>query len=336
MKTTFHFTVDVESRSRGGPRQDILGELPGYPEAYGIERIMDLLEGHQVRATFFVNVYEVAKHGDEVMSRAARSIHSRGHDLELHTHPRPMYPYYGMSRAPFEDQVAILERGIALIKDWTGKRVVAHRAGVFLANGDTLRAVEAAGLAVDCSLAPGSHDFVPLVDELGASNLARRVGNVWEVPVTFYEQLRLGSWSSRRILDIEASSLFEIKRVTRAAIRQQLPTVCLLMHSFSFSRHGRPDERIMRKFSALLGWLPEQDDIQIGTIEQTCRRLDVAQIPESVAGQAPYTGIWLTWARALQSWNDGWKNFVVSSVGIVCLATVPLVLVYLGHAFLKN
>lgn len=335
MKTNFLFTVDVESRSRGQPTQDILGELPGHSGNHGVERMMDLLESHQVRGTFFLNVYEVAKHGDEVVRRVARAIHGRGHDLELHTHPRPMYPPYGMSQASFDEQVEILERGVALIEQWTGKRVVAHRAGAFLANGDTLRAVAAVGLAADCSLAPGSHDSVPLIKELGASNLVQRIGGVWEIPVTFYEQVRIGPWRSRRILDIEASSLDEIKRVTRVAIRQGLPTVCILMHSFSFTRHGRPDERIIRRFSALLEWLQAQDDLRIGTIEQAYKLLEGTPISGSVSTAVPCTGIWLTWARALQSWRDGWKNFAVAAAGVACLAFLIFVLGYLCYALVE-
>jgi peptidoglycan/xylan/chitin deacetylase (PgdA/CDA1 family) len=336
MATTFLFTVDVESRSRGNPAQDIFGELPDQPGKHGIGRLMDLLESHQVRGTFFLNVYEAAKHGEEVIASVARAIHSRGHDLELHTHPRPMYRPYGMSQAPFDEQVEILGRGIALLEAWTGKRVVAHRAGAFLANGDTLRALSATGLVADCSLAAGSRDAAPLVGELGASNVVQRAGGVWEIPVTYYEQLRIGPWRSRRILDIEASSLAEIKRVTRVAIRQGLPTVCILMHSFSFTREGRPDERIIRRFSALLEWLRQQADVRIGTVEETCQRLAADGVKGPPGEPVPYTGLWLTWTRALQSWNDGWKNFAVAAVGIVCLAFLIVAGGCLGYALIPR
>jgi len=312
-----------------------MGELPGCRGKFGIELMMDLLERQQARGTFFLNVYEVAKHGDEVMTRAARLIHSRGHDLELHTHPLPMFQFYGMSKAPFDEQVAILERGMSLIEGWTGKRVIGHRAGAFSANVDTVRAAEAAGMVADCSLSPGSRVSVPLVSEIGASNLARRVGKIWEIPVTYYDQLRVGRWCSRRILDIEGCSLPEIKHVVRQAIQQGLPTVSILMHSFSLSRHGRPNRRVVRRFSALLAWLREQEDIEVGTVEQTCRHLDVDAMPQSIA-HVPHTGIWLTWSRALVSWNDGWKNFLLCVTGSACLAAMITVLVYLGYEFLKN
>lgn len=329
MKTTFIFTVDVESKTRGEPSQDILGAIPGYKGKYGVEKIMDLLEEYQARATFFLNVYEMAKHGDEVLSRAARMIHSRGHDLELHTHPKPMFSHYGMSLATLDEQKTILKKGLSLLEEWTGKRVVAHRAGAFSANTDTLRAAASVGLLADCSLSPGSHVPVPLVAELGASQAVLRVDDVWEIPVTFYDQLRVGPWRSRRILDIEACSLPEIKLVTRWAIRNELPTVCILMHSFSLSRYGKPNRRVIRRLSALLAWLREQDDIEIGTIEQICQKLDVGTLQS--CRQSPSTGFWLTWGRAVASCNDGWKNLTVAIAGVLGLAGVALVLVCLGY-----
>lgn len=330
MKTAFLFTVDVESRSHHDPGQDILGVLPGYEENVGIGRLMDLLEAGGATATFFLNVYEAAKHGEESLARAARLIHSRGHDLELHTHPRPMYPFYGMSQAPREAQTAILMKGVSLLEGWTGKKVVAHRAGAFSANTDTLRAVEAAGLLADCSLSPGSRVSVPLVHELGASNVVRRVGGVWEIPVTCFDQVRAGPWRSRRILDIEGCSLPEIKRVVRWAVRERLPTVCILMHSFSLSRYGKPNRRAIQRLRALLAWLCVQDGLEVCTVEQVCRRLNVESLPEPTA-RIPVTGFWLTWARAIRAWDEGWKNLLVAVAGAVCLGMLMLVIVYLAY-----
>jgi len=332
MKTTFVFTIDVESRTQADPYSDIFGILPGYEQRYGIGKIMDILEANHARGTFFLNVYEMAKHGEEVVAGAARLIHSRGHDLELHTHPLSMYRFYGMSKASLEDQTAILDRGISLIEKWTDKRAIAHRAGAFSANVDTLRACEQVGLLADCSLSPGSKVSVPLVSDLGASNLMRRAGKIWEIPVTYYHQLRFGPWSSKRILDIEGSSLSEIKNITRWAIRNGLPTVCILMHSFSLSRRGKPNRRVIRRLSALLIWLRQQDGIEIGTVEQVCQRLapdlkSLAMLP------APRTGFWLTWCRTLASWNDGWKNRMAVTTSIVSLIVLVLVIIYLGHAF---
>lgn len=329
MTTTFIITVDVESRTHGDSDQDISGVIPGYQGNFGIERIMDLLEEYRARGTFFLNVYEIAKRGERVVRSAARLIHDRGHDLELHTHPRPMFGVYGMSQAPLGEQQAILEKGVALLEDWTGKKVVAHRAGAFAANIDTVRAVGAMGLKADCSLSAGSHVPVPLVAELGASNAVQCVDGVWEIPATCFDQVRLGRWYSRRILDIEGCSLAEIKCVTRWAIRRGLPTVCILMHSFSLSRHGKPNRRVIRRLSMLLAWLSKQEGIEVGTVEQACRHLDAGSLPSS-AVTIPATGVWLTWRRAVGAWNDGWKNLLVAVSGAGVLAALALALVLLG------
>lgn len=329
MKTIFLFTIDVESRTYGNPHSNIFGILPGYEENYGIEKIMDILEAYQIRGTFFLNTYEAAKYGGEIIGKAARMIHVRGHDLELHTHPRPAYSYYGMSDAPREDQIAILNAGKAFLKHWTGKDVMAHRAGAFRANMDTLRAVEATGLLADCSLSPGSRVHMPLVNDLGVTNLVRRIGKVWEIPVTYYHQLRVGRWHSKRILDIEGSTLPEIKRVTRWALQEGLPTICILMHSFSLCRRGKPNRRVIRRFASLLAWLQKQYGIEIGTIEQVCERLTHENV-SSIAIKETNTGLLLTLFRSLLMWNDGWRNRLIALMGLIGITILMLTLLHYG------
>lgn len=334
MKTSFIFTVDVETRTHGDPTRDVLGALPGCVENVGIGRMMDLLESHHAKATFFLNVYEVAGFGDDVMADAAKLVHSRGHDVELHTHPRPMYRYYGIGQAPFEEQISILRKGMSLIESWTGKTVVAHRAGAFAANRDTLRAAAAVGLLADSSLSPGSRVPVRLVTELGPSNVARSADGVWEIPATYFEQVRLGPWASRRILDIEGCSLAEIKRVVRWAIRHRLPTVSILSHSFSFSRHGRPNRRVIRRFTRLLEWLRNQDGIEIDTIERICMRLPMDTDSSPNPGAAT-TGVWLMWGRAVGSWNEGWKNILVSAAGFCVFGALALAIIVISRVALQ-
>lgn len=191
--------------------------------------------------------------------------------------------------------------------------------------------MEATGLRADSSLAPGSRILRRLPIELGASNMARRVGQVWEIPVTYYDQVRIGRWQSKRHLSIDGSSLAEIKHVVRSAVRQRLPTVCILIHSFSFTRQGRPDVRFIRRLSALLEWLQKQDEVEVDTVQGILQRLDSDVLPEQTV-QVPHTGIWLTWCRALGSWRDGWKNLVVATAGVGVLAIGTAIIAYAGYS----
>lgn len=80
-------TVDVEAWSRRAPDcyvdTLIYGRLGG--EEWGIGRMMDIADRHNVKMTFFLDFAEVEFYGDEIL-KAGRYIASRGHDLQIHCH----------------------------------------------------------------------------------------------------------------------------------------------------------------------------------------------------------------------------------------------------------
>lgn len=145
------FTVDVEATMGGGPDAAIWGILPGEPERHGIERMMDIFDKHGLKATFFVDVYEAPLYGDDAMARVCQKVHDRGHNVGLHTHPGPMFHVPYMQGADLPTQVAILKRGLEMIRQWTGSDAVSHRAGGYMANLDTLIACKEAGIPLDFS-----------------------------------------------------------------------------------------------------------------------------------------------------------------------------------------
>ena len=201
-------TVDVETRANGGlPDQDIWGRLPGSPEAHGITRMMDMLETFGVRGTFYLNPYETARFGATDMAEAARTIHRRGHDLELHSHPLPMFDIRYVCQADQPGQREILARGMELIAEWSDKRVIAHRAGAYAADRATLRAAGELGLRVDSSFSPASVRGVPA--DAPASNAPFELDGILEIPISFYVQAKLGRrrWlrGRRRIRSIPLS-----------------------------------------------------------------------------------------------------------------------------------
>jgi peptidoglycan/xylan/chitin deacetylase (PgdA/CDA1 family) len=201
--TLVMITVDVESYTKGTPDQQIWGKQPD--GEHGIRRMMDMLDRHGFKGTFYLNVYEAAKHGEAIMAETARTIHGRGHDLQLHTHPQPMFGFETMQNADVEEQVGILNEGKDLIRRWTGKTVIAHRAGAFAANQDTLAACQRAGLVIDSSFSPVS-TLTDLSRQLPATNLPRVINGVVELPLTYFAQARVGNWQSLRYLDIEGTS----------------------------------------------------------------------------------------------------------------------------------
>lgn len=315
-------TVDVESyeRGNGNPDKQIWGKQPD--GEHGIRRIMDLLQKHRLKGVFYLNVYEAAKFGEPQIAAVARVINERGHDLELHTHPFPMYGVRTMQRADFDRQVEILQHGKQMIRAWTGKTVVAHRAGAFAANLDTLRAVHAAGLVVDSSLSP-STPRTTLSHQLPASNLPRVLYGVVELPITFYSQLRLGKWQSLQFLDVESTSLGEFKSVIRQFRNARFPIVNIMMHSFSFVRDGTENQALEQKFDQLLEFLAKEPGIEVVTVSQLYPAWTAqASVLEKGKDSVPYTGIWLTYWRAVEHVNEGGENLMV--------AAAPIVMILLG------
>lgn len=306
------FTIDVESTSRGNPERDIWGRLPGVAGEHGITQMMDTLDRHGVRGTFFVNVYEAATHGEDALAEVCRAIHSRGHDLQLHTHPGPMFDgRYAMQGASLDKQREILRRGIDLIRRWTGGRVVAHRAGGFLADRVTLEACKAEAIPLDLSMNIGWPASV-----LARSDLTRNApvvsGDVLCVPVTCFYQVKVGPWQSLRFLDIEADTPQEIRSVIRQLDAEGVRTAVVMLHSFSFTRGGVVNERAERDLDRLLEGLVADPSVRIVT---TAELLDLWRAdPGRLVGgdMVPTTGLWLTYQRSWQRLDEGWKNKVVA------------------------
>ena len=318
--TQVMITVDVESYDKGNPGLQIWSKQPD--GEHGIQRMMDMLDAHSLKGTFYLNVYEAAKHGDAEIAKVARTIHSRGHDLQLHTHPGPMFGSDTMQRASLEKQVEILKRGKELILQWTGKTVVAHRAGAFAANLDTLKACKIAGLRIDSSFSPVSTHTM-LAQQLPATNLPREIEGVVELPITHYAQARAGNWQSLRYLDVEATSYDEMVSAIRQFRDAGFPVVNIMMHSFSFVRHGVADSAVEQRFDNLLRFLAEEPGVKVVTVGQLYPEW-AAQISTSQQATdfVPHTGIWLMYRR---TWEDfkGWKNIAVA-------VTPPSVLLVVG------
>lgn len=324
-QTRVLITVDVESYSNGNPELQIWGRTD--QGEHGITRIMDLLESHSMKATFFLTPYESAKHGEALIAAAARAIHERGHDLELHTHPGAMYGIGGMSLADLALQTEILTRGAEMLEQWTGKRVIAHRAGGFLANKDTLEACRRLGLVADSSLSPAVPNS-PLNKVMTPSNLLTEVNGILEVPVTYYVQASIGPWQSKRIVDIEASTLTELRSIVRQARDGHLPTVNVLMHSFSFVRDGRVNYDVEERFAEFLQFLAQEPGITVTTVSKLHEDWAKGDLRDDYANVEPYTGWWLTYLRAIEDADKGYRNLVVAIIPPAFICVLSLIIAY--------
>ena len=100
-------TAHMTNLSRGayGPKQ-------------GVPRILDMLDSHQVKATFFIPGV-VADHYPEVVKEIPR----RGHDIGFHG-----YLHEESTKTTYEQEDATMHRSEKIIYDLTGQKIAGHRA----------------------------------------------------------------------------------------------------------------------------------------------------------------------------------------------------------------
>ena len=309
-ETTVLLTIDTETRLGGSAREDLWGELPNNPPIkYGVPFILDLLKRHQAKATFFVTPYEYVDAAD--IKDVTELIKQSDNSVQLHTHPAPMYGRLSMSSYDVATQREILEKGKQMLESWSGETIVVHRAGAYSANHDTLDAAEMAGITADASLAPAVAS--PLFTEGATANDVTRIKNIIELPVTYYAQIRLFGFESLRELDIESSTEADIKKVISQMASEGACTVNIMMHSFSFTRHGKPDERIINRLENILEFISKQPNLRIATVPEFLERYNTQRRTCNPAVHfVPVTGVFLTYLRAWERLSEGGLNIMVA------------------------
>lgn len=271
-RTRVIFSVDVETNENFTlPTQMNTVCRDGSP--CGLMEIARLLKERQWAGTFFLSVFEQRKWGEAAMKDLALTLQSAGQDVALHTHPQWAF----VSSQPFmhqyslEEQTAIIGEGVRLLSSWTGRPVVAHRAGAYAADERTLEALERNGLKVDSSLFLAN----PRCRLGGLSlpnNLPSHPGALVEVPVTVYQREEkprffgdmLAPVTSVRKIDPD---WFIDENETRAAIdavlEADIPFLVVFLHSFSLLSApditGQPeaDTQTRKNFQAILDKVSE-------------------------------------------------------------------------------
>ena len=318
------------------PEAMVYGRVGG--GTWGIERTMDCCDAHGVKATFFVTTLEALHYGEDHARGMCRTVLDRGHDAQLHVHPRWLgrdYATNDLTQYTFEQQRDMIAQSVDIYRAACGEEPVAYRSGGLFLNGDTLRALDSVGIGLDGSVAVGYRDYD--LGEFGeAANVPRRLGPVAEVPVTTFAQLRLGGWAAARNFDINADSLAELEFVVDRAVAQGVTAVSLLMHSFSFVGRNRdstefwPAAGELARFERFLDCVAGRHDVEVVTFRELAARLDAQ--PELLDGPdfAPTTGLWRTYCRSWERFHTGWKNktfalgLPVAAAGLAAFLMVAL------------
>lgn len=251
------FTIDVESTEKSTETLGLPQQVDAVCEdgsACGLMEIVRMLRERGLAGTFFLNVYEHRKWGEAALRDIAAKLQRAGQDVALHTHPQFAYDpaRTEMYQYSLDEQTAIIREGVQLLTAWTGRPVVAHRAGDYSADERTLKALERNGLRVDSSLFWG-HPHCRLTGLGLLRNLPTSRGRLIEIPVTVYQREErprlfgdmLAPVASVRKIDI---NWFLDKEEARVAvdtvIEADFPFLVVFLHSFSLLA-GQEDSKVL-------------------------------------------------------------------------------------------
>lgn len=156
-------TVDVEAMPMraGSNHVDTLiyGKIGG--GEYGIGKIMDIADKHNVEVTFFLDFAECELYGDEIIN-VGKYIVSRGHDLQVHCHYDLLKDvvgkepwgghenYYSWYKNDKDSKIMIDYVTEQYIR-CTGKMPVAYRGGEYRFDVPILKALKEKGYKADLS-----------------------------------------------------------------------------------------------------------------------------------------------------------------------------------------
>ena len=235
-----------------------------------------------------------------------------------------MFGVETMQQADLATQERILRRGVELINEWTSVDVIAHRAGGYWADLDTITACQRVNIPLELS-----YNAQWASSELSQAGLTVNAPFVRQgilcVPVTSYIQASVGNWQSRRFLDIEGSSPQEIRTVVSQLHSHGVRTATVMGHSFSFTRGGKQHPRIANALDTLLGDLVADRNVKVVTVSQL---YDVWRNDRSsMVGRdyLPTTGLLMTYSRAWHRLGEGWKNIVVAIGPPACTLAAAIV-----------
>ena len=285
MKIKLYIIVTVDTESSDSPwaikRTDLLSSMVYgqiHNTYWGFPKIMEICDRFGFKATFFVSVFEYKKYGEDSLSQVCVDVKQKGHDIQLHTHPIWLYGRRYMHDYPFPDQVKIIGLGKELLQKWVSESPVAHRAGVYGVNENTLKALKENSIPIDSSNFYGDKQCQLMITK----NKVVEKDEIIEVPVTVLKRntcinlglTRFGIRERYIKTDINWLSLDELLHFLAQAKRHNLRVMTLFLHSYSllqfdasFTRF-QPDYQTTAKLEEFLSIIAKDLEVKVITAKE--------------------------------------------------------------------
>ena len=251
----FTFDVDAESAvlwnaPQNAGRMSVMSHQ-AYGPLVGVPRILDLLDHHQIRSTFFVPGYTAHRYPQTV-----RDIVAAGHEVAHHgyLHEQP-------TALSVEQQVEALDRGLEALQEVAGVRPQGYRAPMWDLSWQTPALLAERGFLYDSSLMDADAPYELSITPGSADSIV-------EIPI----QWALDDWEQYCFLpDISGCGLIETPAKARELWTAEFEGLAaaggcwvLTNHPFLSGRPGRAHQlgELMGEVAGTSGvWLTSLSEI---------------------------------------------------------------------------
>jgi len=272
-------------------RESLLCRMEG--REAGIGTILNILNKHDLKATFFIEALQTTWFGDDEMGVIAHQIANQGHELQLHLHPvwllfanpdwrtavqktPPVAEIHDSLLArPAEEAHAIIEKGKAVFARWSLPAPTAVRTGSLIMDRALYPVFRDAGMSISSSVGCGIYQ--PGASDLNLYSAPRRFDEVMEIPVTSYWGADPLLRRRKRLATIIGMGAREQRALLESAQKSGAPCLVILSHVSEFcsqddNRMVRPNARTIGKFEQLCGNLARSPDFTAMTINQLANK----------------------------------------------------------------
>ncbi len=264
------FTFDVDAESAilwGAPenadRMSVISHQ-AYGPLVGVPRLLDLLERHRIRSTFFVPGYTAHRYPGVVRDIVAAG-HEIGHHGYLHEQP---------TGVTAEEEAANLDRGLDALAEVAGVRPVGYRAPMWDLSWRSPALLAERGFLYDSSLMDADVPY-----ELSVNDSTSLV----EIPI----QWALDDWEQYCFLpDISGSGLIETPAKARELWQAEFEGLREIGGCWVLTNHpfltGRPSRA--RELGQLMEYVTSCSDVWVASLEEIATHVrSLGLPPRSVA-----------------------------------------------------
>ena len=229
-------SVDTEGPAGSLPVERMIYGQARDGKEYGIRFLMDFFEQESVKALFFVDIPEIADHGEEKISRVMLDIAEQGHQVGVHVHPDHMADSARryLWQYSMEEQYEIIARCTEFYQKVLKKAPLSFRAGRYGANNDTLTVIEKLGYHYDMSEFYASR-YCKIDPPVTWNRVVKcGEGQLREVPVTTVRSFALPFYSRNDQID-SGRRPSEFRRFMKEIQKTEaVDVVSMFFHSFQF------------------------------------------------------------------------------------------------------